>query len=51
MKGFEVFLINFGYFLQETYATITEAKAAGDACGFQYVVFDADGKLCRTVGV
>jgi len=51
MKGFEVFLINFGYYLQETYATVAEAKVAGDACGFEYVIFDADGKLCRTVGV
>jgi len=43
---YEVFLYNFGYYLQEMYETRDEAYAAGNACGFQFVV-EKDGELVR----
>lgn len=35
---YSVFLYNLGYYLQDDYNTLEEAKAAGDACGFQYII-------------
>jgi hypothetical protein len=43
---FEVFLFNFGYALQDDYATREEAYAAGRACGFEFVVLK-DGEIVR----
>lgn len=39
---FEVYLFNFGYCLQEDYATREEANAAGRASGFQFVVREVE---------
>ena len=35
---YEVFLFELGYYLQDMYETRDEAYAAGEACGFQFVV-------------
>ena len=39
---FEVFLYNFGYCLQDDYATREEAEEAGRKCGFQFVVREVE---------
>lgn len=36
---FQVFVTNMGSFLPYTFATLAEAKARGEACGFEFQIF------------
>jgi hypothetical protein len=38
---FQVYLYNFGYYLQEDYPTREAAEAAGIASGFQFIIEEA----------
>ena len=42
---YRVYLVNFGFYLQDSFSSIVAARKAGSVSGFQFAIFTDKGEL------